>query len=237
MISPANTSLPPVITLDGPSGSGKGTLGQLLAKKLGWHYLDSGATYRILAYAALQRDVSLEDGPALARLGQNLDVSFVHNGREKVRIYLTGEDVTQDIRLESCGNAASQIALLPEVRTALLDRQRAFRAWPGLVTDGRDMGTVVFPDAICKFFIHADPEERARRRLHQLKKQHVHATVDAISQDLAQRDTRDKQRQNAPLKPAADAIVLDTTSLTIEQSLALIMHHVAIHLNLDESGC
>lgn len=233
-----SANLPPVITLDGPSGSGKGTLSQLLAKKLGWHYLDSGAMFRVLAHAALQQQVPLDDETALSLLAENLDVSFIEDEQGSVKALLAGEDITQAIRLESCGNAASTLAVLPTVRTALLHRQRAFRRWPGLVTDGRDMGTVVFPDAACKFFIQADPAERAKRRLDQLKNRDIHATVATISQDLEQRDTRDKHRQSAPLKPAADAIVFDTTFLTVEQSFEQLMQQVAnrLSLNLDESG-
>jgi cytidylate kinase len=215
---------PPVITLDGPSGTGKGTLCYLIAKRLGWHYLDSGASFRILAHAAIQKNIDLQSEVALQKLLTTLDFEFVENGTDnEMRVLLEGIDVTAEIRTELCGNTASKIAVFPTVRQTLLERQRAFRKWPGLVTDGRDMGTIIFPDATLKFFLHADTEERARRRFLQLKNKGVHARLPSILQDLEERDKRDKERVTSPLKPAPDALLVDTTHLSIETSLAELM--------------
>ncbi len=223
--SVAGSSLPPVITIDGPGGTGKGTAGELIAKKLGWNYLDSGALYRLLAFAALASGADLDNEQQLGKLANNLQIEFIEkNGA--MRTILSEQDVTEAIRSESCGNVASKIAALPAVRTALLERQRAFRRWPGLVTDGRDMGTVVFPDAELKIFLQASLEERAKRRFVQLKTKEVRVSLEAILQDLVQRDTRDKQRGVAPLAPATDAILIETTELTVDQVFALIMQQV-----------
>lgn len=217
---------PPVITLDGPGGTGKGTLSQLIAKQLGWHYLDSGASFRVLAYAASLQHIALSDETTLQTLAKTLDFRFLEDENREIQVLLNGADVTAAVRSEACGNAASTIATLPLVRSALLERQRAFQKWPGLVTDGRDMGTVIFPNAKLKFFLHATAEERALRRQRQLKKKGIHVKVETILEDLAKRDARDKERDAAPLKPAPDAIVIDTTLLNIEQSFMKIMAYV-----------
>lgn len=213
----------PVITIDGPSGSGKGTISQLLAKKLGWHLLDSGALYRVLALAAKQHMVSLDNEAALEVLARHLDVQFISaDANAPARVILEGMDVTDSIRTEDCGNAASIIGALPKVREGLLERQRAFRERPGLVTDGRDMGTVVFPDATIKFFVVASIEERAQRRYNQLKMKGISVSLTKILEELKERDFRDKSRAVAPLIPAEDAVMIDTTGLSIEQVMTSI---------------
>jgi cytidylate kinase len=202
----------PVITVDGPSGSGKGTVSQRLAAALGFHFLDSGALYRLLALAALRRGLDLQDQSALADLARGLDVAFPTGGD----LLLDGESVGEALRTEECGNAASQVAALSAVRAALLDRQRAFRRAPGLVADGRDMGTVVFPDALAKIFLTASAEERARRRYNQLKEKGLDPSMEALVATIRERDQRDRNRPVAPLRPAPDALVLDSTALDIE---------------------
>lgn len=209
----------PVIAIDGPSGSGKGTVAQLLATELGWHFLDSGALYRILAYAAGQRGIALDAAAALAELARTLPVTFSPNDS---KISLDGIDILDKIRTESAGNAASKVAAIPEVRVALLARQRAFRTAPGLVADGRDMGTVVFPDAAVKVFLTASAEERARRRYKQLIEKGLDANLSDLVTAIAERDRRDAERSVAPLKPAADAEILDTSDLDIAQSVAQV---------------
>ena len=208
----------PVITIDGPSGVGKGTVCLFLAKETGWHLLDSGAIYRVLAYAALSRKISLEDEDSLSDLASDLDVVFKRsNSEEKISIFFGNKEITQQIRTEECGNAASKVAKYPLVRKALLNRQRGFSKPPGLIADGRDMGTVVFPNARVKIFLNASPEERVNRRYKQLKEQGFSVTLARLSAEIAERDTRDQLRTESPLKPAPDAVVVDTTDLKIEQ--------------------
>lgn len=206
----------PVITIDGPSGSGKGTLSRQLAQHLGYEFLDSGALYRILALTARKHGVDLNDSTRLAELAVDLDVTFELSSRHEDRIVVEAQDVTLDVRTESCGNDASKLAVLPQVREALLQRQRGFRRSPGLVADGRDMGTVVFPDAKVKIFLIADHEERARRRHKQLKQQGISVSLDSLLRELAERDKRDANRGVAPLRPAEDAIIVDSTALSIQ---------------------
>jgi len=215
-------SLATVITLDGPSGSGKGTIAGLLAAKLGWKLLDSGALYRLLAFAAGNHGIDLTNEDALRTLAAHLDVQFVDK-----RIILEGEEVTDAIRNEQVGAGASMVASLPAVREALLQRQRAFREAPGLVADGRDMGTVVFPDAPLKIFLTASAEERARRRYHQLKGKGEDVSLPSLLDEIRARDERDMQRAVAPLKPALDAIQLDSTEMSIDQVLERILDEVA----------
>ncbi|WP_311064000.1 (d)CMP kinase [Halomonas sp. DWK9] len=206
----------PVLTIDGPGGAGKGTISSLVAERLGWHLLDSGALYRLTAQAAVKYDVALDDEPALAAIAAQLDVAFpVEEGQP--RTFLEGEDVGQTIRTEHAGERASQVAALPLVRAALLQRQRDFCQMPGLVADGRDMGTVVFPDAPLKIFLTASAEERARRRYLQLQEAGVDASLSSLLKEIQARDARDTQRSVAPLKPADDAITLDTTRLSIPE--------------------
>jgi len=205
----------PVITVDGPSGSGKGTISRLLARELGYHFLDSGALYRLLAYAAVRRGVGLEDAAALARLSGDLEIHFPADGDDD-EVLLAGVAVGREIRTEAAGAGASRVAVLPAVREALLQRQRAFRVAPGLVADGRDMGTVVFPDAKLKVFLTASAEKRAERRCNQLKEKGIFVDYKETLAEIVARDKRDSNRAVAPLRPAADAIVVDTSGLGIE---------------------
>lgn len=204
----------PIITVDGPSGSGKGTLSRQLAHALKWHFLDSGALYRVLAWAALKRQIPLEEEERLAQLGDTLQVVFSAEGDE---VWLEGEEVTQAVRSENCGNYASRIAALGTVRHALLGRQRAWVRPPGLVADGRDMGTVVFPEALLKFFLEATAEERAKRRQIQLKAQGRDVSLVSLSAEIAERDMRDRTRLLSPLVPAGDAVRIETTGLSISE--------------------
>ena len=218
----------PVITIDGPSGSGKGTVAALLAAKLGWNFLDSGALYRLLAFAARNHGVDLTNEEALKLLAAHLDVQFgAAKDGHGMQIILEGEEVTSAIRNEQVGAGASQVAALPAVRDALLQRQKAFREPPGLVADGRDMGTVVFPDAPLKIFLTASAEERARRRHLQLKAKGDDVNLASLLDEIRARDERDTQREVAPLKPADDAVQLDSTDLSIEQVLGQILSEVA----------
>ena len=207
----------PILTIDGPSGSGKGTISARVAQQLGWHLLDSGALYRLVALGAERHQISLEDEIALADYATSLDVAFElpKTGTEPVTL-LEGEAVGDAIRSETCGNAASKVAALPAVRAALLQRQRDFAQNPGLVADGRDMGTVVFPAAKVKIFLTASVEERAQRRYKQLIEKGISANLAGLLKEIAERDARDSQRKVAPLKPAEDALQLDTTSMTID---------------------
>ncbi len=218
----------PVITVDGASGTGKGTVTQVLAKRLGWHFLDSGALYRVLAWAAQKHSVALDNEKALQALAEHLDVQFIAQKSSLPKIILEGEDVTEAIRTEQNGNAASMIAVFPGVRSALLSRQRAFRMAPGLVADGRDMGTVIFPDAELKIFLLASPEERAFRRYNQLKAQGINVNLGDLIRELQERDKRDKERVVAPLKPAEDAISIDTDHLSVEEVVEKIISEIEL---------
>lgn len=210
------SSQSPVITVDGPSGAGKGTLCMMLADKLNYHLLDSGAIYRVLALAALHHGVDTESEDALVPLANHLDVQFIAEG-DLVRVILEGEDVSKELRKEEAGTAASKVASLPRVREALLRRQRAFSAEPGLVADGRDMGTVVFPNAEAKIFLDASAEARTQRRLNQLQLKGLSGKFDQLLCDIQERDDRDRNRAVAPLRPADDALVIDSTLLSIEE--------------------
>ena len=202
----------PVLTIDGPSGSGKGTVASVLAAELGWHLLDSGSLYRILAFEALAQGVDLEDAQALVTLADGLAITFGDG-----KIHLGDRDVTDAIRTEDVGAAASMVAALPPVRDALLELQRRSRRAPGLVADGRDMGTVVFPDAAVKVFLEASAEERARRRYNQLKNKGLSVSFRALLATIEERDERDRRRTASPLKPAPDALRIDSTDLSIEE--------------------
>lgn len=208
----------PVITIDGPTASGKGTVAQLVAARLGFHYLDSGALYRLTALSALRADTPLDDEPALAKLAASLDCSF-GNGE----IFLAGENVTMSIRAEKVGNTASKIAALPALRQALVDLQLRFARAPGLIADGRDMGTVIFPDARLKVFLTASVEARAQRRYKQLIDKGFSANMDDLLKDLNERDARDANRTVAPLKPAEGAYLLETSNLTVDQAVEQVL--------------
>lgn len=221
-------SCPVVITVDGPSGSGKGTVAGLLATQLQWHLLDSGSLYRVLALAAEKHKVALDDESALEKLAIDLDVQFVVDADNSQRVILENIDVSDAIRNETVGAHASIVAALPAVRSGLLRRQQDFRQAPGLIADGRDMGTVVFADAPLKVFLTASAEERARRRYLQLKDRGETVNLTCLLEDIRARDERDTNRAIAPLKPADDAIILDSTTMTIEQVLERILSEVAV---------
>ncbi|SCZ49202.1 (d)CMP kinase [Thiohalomonas denitrificans] len=224
----------PVVTVDGPSGVGKGTISQLLAKRLGWHFLDSGALYRLTALAARRHGVALDDEEALSGLAGSLDVRFEageHGGTALV--FLENRDVTDDIRKEECGSDASVVAALLPVREALLQRQRAFRRSPGLVADGRDMGTAVFPDAPAKIFLTASPEVRAERRYNQLKQKGLDVNLPSLLREIAERDERDSNRSASPLRPAEDAIVIDTSELGVQDVFEQVMSAIAEKIEVD----
>lgn len=216
----------PIITIDGPTASGKGTIAQRVAQTLHFHYLDSGALYRLTALSALRHQLSLDDEAAIAQLATHLPCHF-----KGEQIWLAEEEVSHAIRAEEIGNAASKIAVFPAVRHALFDLQKRFAQAPGLVADGRDMGTVVFPDADLKIYLTASVEARAERRFKQLIDKGFSANIADLAKDLAERDARDKNRSVAPLKPAEDAYVLDSSNLTIEQVVAEVLqryHQLAI---------
>jgi CMP/dCMP kinase len=213
----------PVMTIDGPSGSGKGTISRAAARALGWSLLDSGALYRLVALAGRRAGISLDDGPALAGLAHGLDIRFGSDSALEEVVWLDGREVTAAIRTESAGNDASKVAAFPVVRAALLERQRQFAVAPGLVADGRDMGTVVFPQAEIKFFLTASADERAARRHKQLKEKGVAATLAALSLEIAERDLRDTSRAASPLVASADAILLDTTGMPIESVVERVL--------------
>jgi cytidylate kinase len=206
----------PIMTIDGPSGSGKGTVSRAAAKTLGWALLDSGALYRLVALAGRQAGLSLTDGPELAQLAQQLKLKFGSDASGGEEVWMDGTEVTAAIRTEQAGNDASKVAALPVVRAALLERQRRFAVPPGLVADGRDMGTVVFPLAEVKIFLTASADERALRRHKQLKEKGVAANLAALSQEIGERDLRDMNRAASPLIASADAVLLDTTGMSVE---------------------
>ncbi len=212
----------PVIAIDGPGGAGKGTICRRVAARLGWILLDSGALYRLVGLDALRKGVDLGDEQGLAALARSLDAVFVP-GPDEVHAQLGGVDVTEVIRAEPVGRAASRVAAIPAVRVALIDRQRAFRRLPGLVADGRDMGSVVFTDSALKIYLTASAEERARRRYKQLKDKGIDVSLSALSRDMVDRDRRDAERSVAPLKVCDDARVLDTTAMTIDTVVATVL--------------
>ena len=217
------TSLAPVVAVDGPSGVGKGMVTRALMSRLpGWSLLDSGALYRLLALAAHQAGIELSDAKGVAALAPNLDIKFSETEEKQELIILNNQDVTRLVRAETTGGMASKIASIPEVRAALLDRQHAFRQSPGLIADGRDIGTVIFPDAVLKIFLDASPDERARRRLNQLREAGIAATLDDLRTEIFQRDERDRGRAVAPLVPASDAVTIDTTSMPPAEVLATV---------------
>jgi len=223
----------PVLTIDGPSGSGKGTIVQHVSQKLGWHLLDSGALYRLVAFGAQKNHLSLDDEASIADYAAKLDVEFKlvdvqstvepSQNMQELQIILEGEVVGPELRTETTGNSASKVAAMPKVREALLQRQRDFCQLPGLVADGRDMGTTIFPDAKAKIFLTASAEERAQRRYKQLKEKGISGNLAALLRDINERDERDSQRSASPLKPAEDAIIIDTSELNIEQVVEQVL--------------
>lgn len=214
----------PVLTIDGPSGSGKGTISRHVAHALGWHYLDSGAIYRAVGLAAAWEQIDLSDADAVAACAARADIRFeTGDGSGEPRVVVNGKDATHQLRMETAGAAASAIAALPPVRAALLDLQRGFRRPPGLVADGRDMGTVIFPDAGIKVFLTASADERAQRRHKQLKDKGVSVTLDGLLGEILARDARDANRAVAPLRPAEDAVHIDTTGLGIDAVVARVL--------------
>jgi CMP/dCMP kinase len=224
-LNTTSSAVPVIITIDGPSGSGKGTLSQMLAKSLGYHLLDSGALYRLVALDAMQRALNLADAEQMAQLAANLDVYFKLEEMHTL-IMLSGQDVSGAIRQEAVGMNASIVAAYPQVRAALLERQRTFAELPGLIADGRDMGTMVFPAAPVKVFLTASAEARAGRRYKQLVNKGELVDMNALVEDIQERDMRDTQRSVSPLKPADDALLIDSTELSIEQVFAKIMEHI-----------
>ena len=219
----ARASLCPVLTIDGPSGSGKGTISRALAQRLGWHLLDSGALYRLVALAGISAAAPADDAGRHAELARGMQVEFSVGADGEECIRLDGRDVTSELRSEEAGQGASRVATWPAVRSALLARQRAFARPPGLVADGRDMGTVVFPRAALKIFLTATPEERALRRHKQLKNKGSDVSLPALSREIAERDLRDQTREVAPLKAAPDACVIDSTGLSVEAVVGRVL--------------
>jgi cytidylate kinase len=220
----------PILTIDGPSGSGKGTVCRAAARALGWALLDSGALYRLVALAARQAGVSLDDEAELGRIAEHLDIRFGSDSSGDEIVWLGGREVTREIRTENAGNDASKVAGIPAVRAALLDRQRRFAVPPGLVADGRDMGTVVFPDALMKIFLTASADERAARRHKQLKEKGVPANLAALSREIAERDQRDITRSASPLVASDDAVLLDTTGMPVDAVVRRVLEIVRASL-------
>ncbi|MDA3913947.1 (d)CMP kinase [Oleiagrimonas sp.] len=214
----------PVLTIDGPSGSGKGTVSRIVAEQLGWHLLDSGALYRAVGFAASMADVDLADAEAVTRCAKATRITFKPSpdGRD-TRVIVNGHDASDEIRTETCGAAASAVAAIPAVREALVAKQLSFRKGPGLVADGRDMGTVIFPDAPFKVFLTASPAERAKRRHKQLKEKGLSVTISGLQREIEARDERDANRSVAPLKPAEGALRVDSTALPVEQVVAKVI--------------
>ena len=212
----------PVVTIDGPGGAGKGTVASAVAKAMGWHLLDSGALYRIIAVAGLADGIALDDTQALVEMSAGLDIVFVDG-----QVRVNDADVTDAIRTEEAGNSASQVAALPPVRDAIFALQQGFRRAPGLVADGRDMGTVVFPDAPVKIFLDASAEARAERRYNQLKNNGLGVNLRALLEQIQERDARDRERAVAPLKPAKDALMIDSTEMTIDAVVATVMAQIS----------
>jgi CMP/dCMP kinase len=218
-------SLPPVITIDGLSSTGKGTVCRLLAKKLGWHFLDSGALYRAVGWAVLHYEIDFHDDQAIEQMLQKLNVRM-QSDLDPVQVICNGQDISSAIREEACGMMASRVAAKGFVRNALLQLQRDMRVEPGLIADGRDMGTVIFPDAPLKFYFQADPQERARRRYNQLKMKGINVSLREIEQELVRRDYLDEHREVAPARPAPDVISIDTTHINANQVLAVLLEYV-----------
>ena len=214
----------PVLTLDGPSGVGKGTVASIIAQKLDWHLLDSGAIYRAFAIVARDNDIKIDDIDGLLKLANNFDISFkLNSNHEPLNVYLNNVEVSSELRTEKTAALASQFAKIESLRKVLLVKQRQFKKLPGLVADGRDMGTVVFPDAPFKVFLTAEVEERAKRRLKQLQESGIAGNISHTLAEVQKRDERDVNRQHSPLKPAKDALVIDTTNLTINEVITKVM--------------
>jgi len=214
----------PVLTLDGPSGVGKGTVARIIAQKLDWHLLDSGAIYRAFAIVASNNDIKIDDIDGLLKLANNFDISFkLNSDHEPLYVYLNNAEVSSELRTEKTAALASQFAKIKSLRKTLLVKQRQFKKLPGLVADGRDMGTVVFPDAPFKVFLTAEVEERAKRRLKQLQETGIAGNISHTLAEVQKRDERDVNRQHSPLKPAKDALVIDTTNLTINEVITKVM--------------
>lgn len=217
----------PVLTIDGPSGAGKGTISRSVAKKLGWHYLDSGSIYRSLAIAVMKRNADLNDVHSIIGIAQSMQLEFECGDELIVR--LSGTNITDELATETTGNTASIVAAIPEVRQTLLQKQKDFRQMPGLVADGRDMGTVVFCDAPCKVYLTASAEERANRRYKQLLERGKDVSLERITQEIKDRDKRDSERSTAPLKPAEDAVCIDSSELTIDEVIQKVMNLVELN--------
>ena len=214
----------PVLTIDGPSGAGKGTVSREVARRLGWHYLDSGAIYRALAVEMLDADLSDFDESCAIEAASRMDLRFVFD--PEFAVILSGRDISAEIQSENCGNAASRLAAMPGVRNALVEKQRVFRCAPGLVADGRDMGTVIFPNAPFKIFLTANPRIRAERRVKQLKEKGMDVNLEQIISDLSERDRRDATRATAPLRPAPGALLIDSSEMTIDQVVQRVVNEV-----------